>query len=101
MLRSGMSIFGVTERKYMVYKSFCLSVCVVQWSTAFVMCLNAFVGEMTGTRLCKMNVAQCGLAPYLPEALHEVNTVSLNVIVVMILSSATILTSIYNALSST
>lgn len=65
------------------------------------MTLNALVGEITGTRLCKMNLAQCGLAPYLPEVLHEVNTVSLNVVVVIVLSSATILTSIYNAVSTT
>lgn len=42
MLRSGISVFGVTE---------------LQWSTAFVMTLNAVVGEITGTRLCKMNLA--------------------------------------------
>lgn len=33
--------------------------------------------------------------------MHEVNTVSLNVVVVIVLSSVTILTSIYNAISTT
>lgn len=100
MLRSGVSIFGVTERKILLLKCSHF-VFVVQWSTAFVISLNALVGEITGTRLCKMSLKEVGLAPFLPEQLHDVNTNTLNVLVVSVMSTLTIMVSIYNSMSCT